>query len=881
MADIICPNCGMPNSPEQNACSFCNQPLKSSEKIRPGEAPTKKTTAELEAVLPEWLREARASARNVERLENPAATFQPEPEKPAPKKEEPFDLLAGLASAADEDQDDELPAWMRGAAPSHPPTTPAKPEPTEQAFIRRQELRWDDENTADELGGMATTPIPSAPESDDAMLPWMRGEEKESDEEKSSTPSWLDKQPQPKTPISPFNEGSFRPPSTSELTNWIDKTRADLEQPATSPKAESDDSLGDWLSNLSREEFPSAPAESNETFQTGIDLPAWISPAAGPFNAPAETAAPSSEPASEDAISFDLPDWMKPAAAAAPFTAPAETAAPSSEPTLNDSSSFDLPDWMKPAAATPFPAPAETAAPFSEPPQDDSSSFDLPDWMKPAPGPFAVTDKTAEPPAAPKEEVSPFSLPDWNSSPVNPFTVPAETAGAASDNQWMNSLLGQETPAETPKAAPTPEVPRAPAFVPTQESLSGEQMDDLFSADMPDWLSNIAPTEQTSEPAQGEAERASIAPADLPSWVQAMRPVESALDAQATRPLPAGPVEEQGPLAGLRDVLPLEGLIQPGKPKAYAIRVQMNDAQQSDATLLDQILAAETQAQPLGASGKLFSQRVLRWVISALMILLVSFLLISGSRLVPLPVTIPEESSRILSMLETLPNDAPVLMIFDYEPALAGELEAAAAPLVDRVLGLRNPRVTILSTSPTGAVLAERFFAKTQTRHNYQSEQNYINLGYLPGGTLGILSFAENPRMALPSPLWTTPPAQDVNHLADYAAIILLTDQSETARAWVEQTASHLEGRPLLVISSAQAAPMIQPYLYSGQVNALVSGLHDGAAFESTSGMESPVRVYWDTYNLALLFVAVFIIIGGLWNWIAGVRARRQNLGEF
>jgi hypothetical protein len=119
-----------------------------------------------------------------------------------------------------------------------------------------------------------------------------------------------------------------------------------------------------------------------------------------------------------------------------------------------------------------------------------------------------------------------------------------------------------------------------------------------------------------------------------------------------------------------------------------------------------------------------------------------------------------------------------------------------------------------------------------------------------------------------------------VNQFSDYAAVILLTDQAETARAWVEQTAAHRNGQPLLVISSAQAAPMIQPYLLSGQVNGLVSGWYGGAAFEGVTGAGSPIRGYWDAYNFATLAAAALIFIGGLWNIFAGVRSRRQGLDE-
>jgi hypothetical protein len=770
MADILCPNCGMPNAPEQNLCSFCRQPLHSpedAESIRPGDAPTKKTTAELESILPEWLRDARASARRVE-AEDAAEEAQAQAEQPAPKEEAP-DLLAGLESASREEQDEEIPEWMRGAAPISAPANPEKPE---NIFPRRQEIRWEED---DQLGGMATIPVPAAPESGDALLPWMNGAQDESTEEKDDVSNWLTRQgsaPQEQTPVSPFATDSLKPPGTGELTDWLDKATAES-TPAEPPEIKSEDSLGDWFSNLPRGEEPSSLPKPSETFGENIDLP----------------------------------------------------------------------DWMKPAT--------EPSAPAKE---EKDSGFVLPDWMEPA---------------------------------VEPSPVSKEKADKPSEPDWMSTFREQEKPAESPAliTESAPEIPHAPAFVPGEEPADGGQADELFSIEMPDWLSNIAPTEQKSTAKtapQVEVPQESISPAELPSWVQAMRPVETALHGmEAVLPPAEGPLEEKGPLAGLRGVLPLAGgLIQPGKPKVHAIRLQVSESQQADATLLEQMMVAETQAEPIRTGGTLASQRVLRWVLSAILILLVTFFLLTGSQSVPLPAALPAESNLILPVLDNLPEGAPVLMIFDYEPALAGELEAAAAPFVDRLIGLRHPRVTILSTSPTGGALAERFLLNTQARHNYRLEQDYINLGYLPGGTMGILSFAENPRAAMPLSDWGYLPAQDVSRFSDYAAVILITDQAETARAWVEQTTAYREGHPLLVVSSAQAAPMIQPYLFSGQVNGLVSGLQGGAAFENSNGQGSPVRSYWDAYNFATLFVALLIVLGGLWNFISGVRSRRQGLDE-
>jgi len=402
---------------------------------------------------------------------------------------------------------------------------------------------------------------------------------------------------------------------------------------------------------------------------------------------------------------------------------------------------------------------------------------------------------------------------------------------------------------------------------------------------MPEWLSSIGPSAPKPAPAApAEPTSESISPAELPSWVQAMRPVESAMPGlEAVAALSNEPLENQGPLAGLRGVLQSVPELAPaGKARSHSFRLLTTEDQQANASLLEQMLAAETQARPMAASPILTSQRVVRWVVAALMLLLVTFILLAGTQIIPLPAYLPQESANIVPVLESLPLDAPALLIFDYEPALAGELEASAAPFVDRLIGYRNPRLTILSTSPTGAALAERFLSATQSRHNYIAGKNYINLGYLPGGPTGILSFAMNPRGAIVAGGrdWDSAVVQGVNRLSDYAIIVLLTDQADNARLWIEQTTDQRGGRPLVVVSSAQAAPMIQPYLLSGQVNGLVNGLHGGAAFGQATGYNTVVRRYWDAYNLGILFAAALVVIGGVWNFAAGVFARRQGLED-
>ena len=111
--------------------------------------------------------------------------------------------------------------------------------------------------------------------------------------------------------------------------------------------------------------------------------------------------------------------------------------------------------------------------------------------------------------------------------------------------------------------------------------------------------------------------------------------------------------------------------------------------------------------------------------------------------------------------------------------------------------------------------------------------------------------------------------------LSQFAALILITDNADSARAWIEQTASARGAIPFVVISSAQAAPMIQPYYASQQVNGLVSGLYGGALFEqNNAGRPGTARAYWDAYSIGMLLAMVLIVGGGLLNLALGISDR-------
>jgi hypothetical protein len=178
-----------------------------------------------------------------------------------------------------------------------------------------------------------------------------------------------------------------------------------------------------------------------------------------------------------------------------------------------------------------------------------------------------------------------------------------------------------------------------------------------------------------------------------------------------------------------------------------------------------------------------------------------------------------------------------------------------------------------------GGLLAERLFIGPLRDSGYVRGTNYLNLGYLPGGLTGVRSFAQNPEAAMPIDLNGNPmPLQGITSLSQYPAIIVMTDNAESARTWVEQAGGIT---PMVMVSSAQAAPLIEPYYNSRQVNGVVSGLYGGAVLgQNNAGLTGLARTYWDVFSIGLIFAAFLILGGGLWNLASGARDRAMAEGR-
>ena len=266
---------------------------------------------------------------------------------------------------------------------------------------------------------------------------------------------------------------------------------------------------------------------------------------------------------------------------------------------------------------------------------------------------------------------------------------------------------------------------------------------------------------------------------------------------------------------------------------------------------------------------------ITRFGTAALLFVVVFLNLIQKAPALP-QADIAEETDKALASLDRLETDDIVLAAFEYQPGFATELENAASPVLDRVTK-RGARILTISTLPLGPLQAEHFWTARQRSTSSLIAAEVDHLGYLPGGTLGLAQLGTSLTINNPGSDRQTesriassetkpfPISLETDRLS---MVVVITEDAQRARDWIEQLRPDRANIPLVVVTSAQAAPILRPYLSVAatdgemhQVAGMVAGFTGAYALSDSLSGDRPTDGRWNAYEMGVLAGGVTILV--------------------
>jgi hypothetical protein len=854
-----------------------------SEEAAPAETPSAAPAgprAEMEAEIPSWLSELPE-----EEGEQPTV---------APAEAPPTAHAQPTAEVGPE-----IPAWL-SELPEAPTTGPLSPLSEGAESPEAEVPPW-------------LSDMPRAP--DTGLLSRLREfEEADGESEKSAWPS---EPPGVETGQPPVVPGEPTADVEVEFPAWWSEEEAPITEPSstpTEPSAEAEDETPPWLSELPEVETEQPPTATAELSEADVEIPGWLPEEAAPAEAP--PAAPA-EPTVE--VEPEMPAWLS-ELPEAPDTGLLPPLPERSEPT-----GTKAPAWLSDMPRAPGTGLLSRLKEF----EDAEAETEAPSWSSELPE--AETEQPPSMPAEPSadaEEEPPFwfsELPEVETEEP-PSTSSESVAEVEPGTPWLPdaeiTLTEEEAPSE-PTEKTVEEEPEWPSWLfdsaetpddktPDQDWLSGlgeatEAVEAALPPEESDKLEPLPPPPKTDETkpdpdlggikaSQASAPSQAPAPSSVAkssSWLQALEPTEATItveDSQAT--------ESTGVLAGLTGLLPAEKLVtaipaiepRPTNGQAEAILA----AAQGFYTIATQTPQPATLPTPLTQQRQQLMGGVARALVYVLFIILVALPLLPGiqsetGRQVPWTEPSGELNevlgkqrrllvSEELGVIDLQQPGSVALVSFDFTTATQGEMQPLAEAIVGRLRG-QGMRLIFVSLEPEGAALAQEML--NQERDEAYGV-NMVNLGYLPGQIVGIRELATGRK-----PLSTIKDFKDgltfesaeraewndVNNLSQIDVVVTLADNPTIARWWIEQmemAANNPDGgeRLLLAATSAAAAPFLQPYRDSRQLDGLIAGINGAAAIEAGRKQFGPARQMLDSQSIAHLFIVILIAAGTIAGWM-------------
>jgi hypothetical protein len=244
------------------------------------------------------------------------------------------------------------------------------------------------------------------------------------------------------------------------------------------------------------------------------------------------------------------------------------------------------------------------------------------------------------------------------------------------------------------------------------------------------------------------------------------------------------------------------------------------------------------------------------------------FLSVALPLLFPIGLTggVSTSTRQFHTLIESLDEGDVILVSFDCEAASWAEIGPIARAVVEHALR-RNLKIVGTSFLSEGTALGYRLLSELAASHGKSYGEDWAYLGFRPQYVAAMLGLGESitreyPLDYLDQPTESLPIFAGVQSYRQIKLVISIADDS-MPQYWIEYARGRY-GAPIATGLSAVMLTSFTPYLDSGQLSGLLSGLKGAAEYEQLLGITGSGTRGMDAQSSAHLAIIVLVVVGNV-----------------
>jgi len=255
-----------------------------------------------------------------------------------------------------------------------------------------------------------------------------------------------------------------------------------------------------------------------------------------------------------------------------------------------------------------------------------------------------------------------------------------------------------------------------------------------------------------------------------------------------------------------------------------------------------------------------------RRIIFALLAIVVIAVMLIKPRL---PITVTDSTRGVYDQIEALDSGAVIMLSFDHEASSLPEIGPIGAAIAEHCFR-RGISVVGLALFSEGNALGYDLLSRRAADAGRTYGTDWMYLGFRPQYTAAILGMGENIGDVFATdyngtPITSFPLGERVRTYDDIALVVSIADGSMPTY-WIEYAANRY-GEKIIAALSAVMVTSFTPYLESGQLAGILTGLKGAAEYEQLLGIPKAGTRGMAAQSAAHVLIAFLVLWGNVDAW--------------